>query len=178
MPDTASVDGPRRQAALLSHMPAALQPPGRGPAPHGVTGKLMLTATLTRPGTITAAGITLTSREPTLALCRALVDAGHADGPMTVVDSATGRPVMHVRSIPKAAMLRSTPAPTSRPAYYCRGRGSGGDWKMVKRSPRRPVMITVPPEELARRYLDGASLDDLGVLCGCTATRIRRILVA
>ena len=27
-------------------------------------------------------------------------------------------------------------------------------------------------EELARRYLDGASLDDLGVLCGCTATRI------
>jgi hypothetical protein len=70
-----------------------------------VTGKLMLTATLTRPGTITAAGITLTSREPTLALCRALVDAGHADGPMTVVDSATGRPVMHVRSIPKAAML-------------------------------------------------------------------------
>jgi hypothetical protein len=33
-------------------------------------------------------------------------------------------------------------------------------------------------EELARRYLDGASLDDLGVLCGCTATRIRRILVA
>jgi hypothetical protein len=49
---------------------------------------------------------------------------------------------------------------------------------MVKRSPRRPVTITVTPEELARRYLDGASLDDLGVLCGCTATRIRRILVA
>jgi hypothetical protein len=45
----------------------------------------------------------------------------------------------------------------------------------VKRSPRRPVTIT--PEELARRYLDGASLDDLGVLCGCTAARIRRILV-
>jgi hypothetical protein len=53
---------------------------------------------------------------------------------------------------------------------------SGGHWKMVKRSPRRPVTIT--PAELARRYLDGASLDDLGVLCGCTATRIRRILVA
>jgi hypothetical protein len=32
---------------------------------------------LTRPGTI-AADITLTSREPTLALCRALIDAGHA----------------------------------------------------------------------------------------------------
>jgi hypothetical protein len=31
----------------------------------------MLTATLTRPGKISAEGITLTSREPTLALCRA-----------------------------------------------------------------------------------------------------------
>jgi hypothetical protein len=41
-----------------------------------------------------------------------------------------------------------------------------------------PAQITVEPEELARRYLDGASLDDLGVLCGCTATRIRCILVA
>jgi hypothetical protein len=50
--------------------------------------------------------------------------------------------------------------------------------KMVKRSPRSPVTITVTPEELARRYLDGTSLDDLGILCGCTATRIRRILVA
>jgi hypothetical protein len=70
-----------------------------------VTGKLMLTATLTRPGTITAADITLTSREPTLALCRALIDAGHADQPMTVVDSATGRPVMQVASIAKAALL-------------------------------------------------------------------------
>ena len=50
--------------------------------------------------------------------------------------------------------------------------------KMVKRYPQPPVTIKVEPEELARRYLDGASLDDLGVLCGCTATRIRRILVA
>jgi hypothetical protein len=65
----------------------------------------MLTATLTRPGTITAADITLASREPTLALCRALVNAGHADQPMTVVDSATGWPTMHVRSIAAAAML-------------------------------------------------------------------------
>jgi hypothetical protein len=65
----------------------------------------MLTATLTRPGKITAAGITLTSREPTLAMCRALVEAGHTDGPMTVIDSATGRPTMHVRSIAKAALL-------------------------------------------------------------------------
>jgi hypothetical protein len=49
---------------------------------------------------------------------------------------------------------------------------------MVQRDPRPLVTITVTPEELARCYLDGASLDDLGVLCGCTATRIRRILVA
>ncbi len=49
---------------------------------------------------------------------------------------------------------------------------------MVKRDPRPPVTITVTPAELARRYRDGASLDDLGVLCDCTATRIRRILVA
>jgi hypothetical protein len=65
----------------------------------------MLTATLTRPGKIAAEGITLTSREPTLALCRALIAAGHADGPMTVVDSATGRPTMTVQSIAKAALL-------------------------------------------------------------------------
>src|SRR3954452_405635 len=50
--------------------------------------------------------------------------------------------------------------------------------KMVKRYPRPLVTITVEPEELARRYRDGASLDDLGVLCDCTAVRIRRILVA
>ena len=50
--------------------------------------------------------------------------------------------------------------------------------KMVKGYSRRPVTITVEPEELSRRYRDGASLDDLGVLCGYTATRIRRILVA
>jgi hypothetical protein len=68
-------------------------------------GEVVLTATLTRPGTITAADITLASREPTLALCRALVNAGHADQPMTVVDSATGRPVMHVASIAEAAEL-------------------------------------------------------------------------
>jgi hypothetical protein len=58
---------------------------------------MMLTAPLTRPGKITATGITLTSR--------ALIDAGHADQPMTVVDSATGRPVMRVASIAKAALL-------------------------------------------------------------------------
>jgi hypothetical protein len=59
---------------------------------------------LTRPGTITAADITLTSREPTLALCRALIAAGHADQPVTVVDSATSRPVMQVASIAQAGV--------------------------------------------------------------------------
>ena len=48
---------------------------------------------------------------------------------------------------------------------------------MVQYLRRRPVKITVDPAELARRYRDGASLDDLGVLCGCTGTRIRRILI-
>jgi hypothetical protein len=65
----------------------------------------MLMATLTRPGGITCGDITLTSREPVLQMCRALVAAGHADGPMTVVDGATGRPTMHVASIAKAALL-------------------------------------------------------------------------
>jgi hypothetical protein len=51
----------------------------------------MLTATMTRPTTITAAGITLPHRTPVLQLCRDLVAAGYADGPMTVVDAATGR---------------------------------------------------------------------------------------
>src|SRR4051812_4414864 len=41
----------------------------------------------------------------TLALCRALIDAGHADQPMTVIDAATGRPVIQVASIAKAALL-------------------------------------------------------------------------
>src|SRR4051812_5446686 len=75
----------------------------RHPQPRA--GKPMLMATLTRPGTITAADITLTSREPTLALCRALIAAGHADQPMVVVDAATGRPVMQVASITQAALL-------------------------------------------------------------------------
>ena len=35
--------------------------------------------------------------------------------------------------------------PLPAPAYCCRGRGSGGDWKMVKRYPRPPVTITVRP---------------------------------
>jgi len=47
---------------------------------------------------------------------------------------------------------------------------------MVQWHQRRPVKTAVDPEELARRYRDGASLDDLGVLCGCSSKRIRRIL--
>jgi hypothetical protein len=38
-------------------------------------------------------------------------------------------------------------------------------------------MTQIDPVELARRYWDGASLDDLSILCGCTASAIRRILV-
>jgi hypothetical protein len=49
---------------------------------------------------------------------------------------------------------------------------------MVQWHQRRPVKTAVDPEELARRYRDGASLDDLGVLCGCSGKRIRRVLVA
>jgi hypothetical protein len=36
--------------------------------------------------------------------------------------------------------------------------------------------IEIEPEELARRFRDGASLANLGVLCHCTGTRIRHIL--
>jgi hypothetical protein len=49
---------------------------------------------------------------------------------------------------------------------------------MVQRLLRLPVKITVKPDELALRYRDGASLDDLGILCGCSSKRIRRILAA
>jgi hypothetical protein len=49
---------------------------------------------------------------------------------------------------------------------------------MLRRRRRQPVRIEVDPEELARRYRDGASLDDLAVLCGCTGGRIRNILAA
>ena len=36
--------------------------------------------------------------------------------------------------------------------------------------------IEIEPEELARRFRDGASLANLGVLCHCTGTRIRHVL--
>jgi hypothetical protein len=38
VPDAASADDPRRCPAVFGHMPEARQPPGRGPAPHGLTG--------------------------------------------------------------------------------------------------------------------------------------------
>jgi len=43
---------------------------------------------------------------------------------------------------------------------------------------RRRQPIEIEPEELARRYRAGASLNDLGVLCRCSAWRVRAILVA
>jgi hypothetical protein len=49
---------------------------------------------------------------------------------------------------------------------------------MVRRRPPRPAQITIDPVELAARYRDGASLDDLGILCGCSGNRIRRALAA
>src|SRR3954468_18520699 len=49
------------------------------------------------------------------------------------------------------------PAPIPRVGILLPGRGSGGNWKMVQRDPRPSVTIPVTPEELARRYLDGAT---------------------
>jgi hypothetical protein len=74
----------------------------------------MIMATLTRPATIIATDITLTHRTPVLHFCRALVEAGHADHPMTVVDTATGRPVMQVRSITAVAGVSVGEEPTTR----------------------------------------------------------------
>jgi hypothetical protein len=78
----------------------------------------MLTAILTRPTTIHAAGIMLTHRTPVLQLCRALVEAGQGDGPMTVVDAATGREVMQVASIAAAAGVSVHEEPTTRFAKW------------------------------------------------------------
>ena len=48
----------------------------------------------------------------------------------------------------------------------------------MPRRRRQPVTLAVEPEELARRYREGASLEDLGILCQCSGARIRAILVA
>jgi hypothetical protein len=81
------------------------------PETHGPSGTpagkeaMMLTATLTRPNTITAPDITVTHRMPVLQLCRDLVETGHGDQPMTVVEAATGRAVMQIASIAAAAKV-------------------------------------------------------------------------
>jgi hypothetical protein len=76
----------------------------------------MIEATLARPE-ISAAGITITHRTPTLALCRALVDAGHPDQPMTVTDAATGKPVLNVPSIHAAAGLTVVESASAGPKF-------------------------------------------------------------
>jgi hypothetical protein len=58
------------------------------------------------------------------------------------------------------------------------GRRSGGNSKMAQRHKRQPVRITATPDELVQHYRDGASLNDLAVMCDCGAGRIRRILIA
>jgi hypothetical protein len=62
----------------------------------------MIEATKTAPGVVAALGIEVKHKAPTLALCRALLAAGHEDQPMTVRDP-DGRPLMTVRSIAEAA---------------------------------------------------------------------------
>jgi len=64
----------------------------------------MIEATKTGPGAVEAAGLTVKHKAPTLALCRALLNAGHADGPMTVRDAA-GQVLLTVPSIAAAAKL-------------------------------------------------------------------------
>jgi hypothetical protein len=53
-----------------------------------------------------------------LALCRALVEAGHADQPMAVVDAAPGRPVMQIPSIAKSAGMTVHEEPSTRFAKW------------------------------------------------------------
>lgn len=62
----------------------------------------MIEATKTGPGEIVAEGIEVRHKAPALAMCRALLKAGLADQPMTVVD-ANGRALLTVRSIAEAA---------------------------------------------------------------------------
>jgi hypothetical protein len=64
----------------------------------------MIGATKTGPGVVTVEGIEVKHKAPTLALCRALLAAGHADGPMTVRDT-DGRALLTVPSIAAAAEL-------------------------------------------------------------------------
>lgn len=43
---------------------------------------------------------------------------------------------------------------------------------------RRTVWEDLTPEQMVERYAAGASLDDLGMLTGTSAYRVRKILVA
>lgn len=74
-------------------------------------------ARLTYPATIAADGIAVTHRTPTLALCRALVEAGRPDGPLTVADDKTGKPLLHVPSIHAAAGLTVTENASAGPRF-------------------------------------------------------------
>jgi hypothetical protein len=47
-----------------------------------------------------------------------LIEAGHDDGPMTVVDAATGNAVMHVASIAAAAGMSVHEEPSTRFAKW------------------------------------------------------------
>jgi hypothetical protein len=64
----------------------------------------MIEATKSGTGVVEALGIEVKHRTPTLALCRALLAAGHADQPMTVRDAA-GWVLMTVPSIASAAEM-------------------------------------------------------------------------
>lgn len=64
----------------------------------------MIEATKTGQGVIVAEGIEIRHRTPALAMCRALLNAGIADQPMTVVD-ANGRALLTVRSIAAVAEM-------------------------------------------------------------------------
>jgi len=76
----------------------------------------MIEATKTGPGAVEAAGLTVKHRTPTLALCRALLAAGHADGPLTVRD-ADGRALMTVPSIAAAADMTVTENANNGPRF-------------------------------------------------------------
>jgi hypothetical protein len=63
--------------------------------------------------TAEAAGLTITHRTPILALCRALLAAGHPDQPMVVRDLLTGRVDLHIPSIALSAgrTVKENPMP-------------------------------------------------------------------
>lgn len=88
----------------------------------------MIEATKTGPGVVEAAGLTVKHRTPTLALCRALLAAGHDDGPMVVRDTA-GQALMTVRSIAEAADMSVMENANNGPRFtkFVPFTGIGGD---------------------------------------------------